>query len=287
MALVYFPTGIGEALGDLLVTCSRLYVNNTNGVWYVDSQTGDDGYDGLDRMKPFATLGTAVAASSDGDVIVMLSGHTETIDTTLDISNLTLVGAGSSGGLPTVKLTNDQADGEMFDATPDYGVTQLLNIWFTEETQANASPKILAQLVGGAASVFRMRGCYVECGQYDDAAGLVFCSTSVGGACILEDTTFISVGTDVAAQPYTGIYSALEGQGGATSLITRGLVLDNGTVGWSNYYAMAIAESGGIACLISEETSLLRGADISAPAAMLGYLNIGTGAGGARVDWTG
>jgi hypothetical protein len=63
-----------------------------------------------------------------------------------------------------------------------------------------------------------------------------------------------------------------------------GVVLDGGTVGFSNFYAF---DSGGnaITHLEAEAISLLEGADMKFDPATTGWINVVRCTGGSRVDW--
>ena len=268
MAIISLPNGIGADLGDALATAEPLLVNGD--VWYVDSSNGDDTYDGRDRIKPFATLGQAVTDSSAGDIIVLKDGHAETLTAAIAVNkNLTIVGAGQSDGKPTVKLTNNQAAGEMLTITGSY--VQVLNIWFEEQAKTCSEAKISADCTH-----FRMRGCYLECDGNSGDSALKLAGTVVE----IRNTTIISTATALTAQPLAAVLVT----GALGSLITDGFVVDGGTVGWSRYHGIDISAAT-ITMMYLEGLSLLRGTDLKALEASGGYINAATVSGGARIDW--
>jgi hypothetical protein len=80
---------------------------NTNGnYWFVSSLSGSNGNDGKSIATPFATLAYAASFSgvSNGDVIIVLSGHTETVASNSAITipaNIRVYGQGNQDGRPT------------------------------------------------------------------------------------------------------------------------------------------------------------------------------------------
>ncbi len=86
----------------------------TGNIFYVDSATGSDSDTGVSLALAKATLDAAVALCTDGnhDVILVVSGHAETLaaDVTLDIDDMTVIGIGS--GTDTPEFTFDTATDE-------------------------------------------------------------------------------------------------------------------------------------------------------------------------------
>ena len=79
---------------------------NTNGnYWFVSSISGSNGNDGKSIATPFATLAYAAAYPGviAGDVIIVLSNHTETVSSNAGIiipANVDVCGQGSQNGRP-------------------------------------------------------------------------------------------------------------------------------------------------------------------------------------------
>lgn len=271
MSIIY-QNGLGDTLGDILAVCRPLY--STGNVWYVNSAGGVDAASpaGQNREKPLATWAQAVTNAAAGDIIELMSGHTETFVAQLAISKaLTVVGGGSSGGRPTVKINFNDA------ATSAIAITvanvELRNIWFTASLQNRAAARIS---VSGAQ--FRMIGCYTECGAFDIFTAL---SLNAGAdSARVVNSTFVSIATVVTAQPE----SAVKLPSAVADLELDGLVLSGGTVGFSNYRAFD-ASAAAITRLRAVNVSLLLGADLKLNAASTGYLNTQTVTGGSRVDW--
>jgi hypothetical protein len=267
-----WPNGIGASLGDTLGTCAPLTTSGST--WFVNSATGDDSYAGADELKPFATLGAAVSASSGGDIIVLMDGHAETITGAVTpLTATTIVGTGSSGGKPTVKLTMNASAASML-ALSNAGVS-IRNIWFNANAQANS-----AAMIAVSNQQIRISDCYFECAQYDDAACISLNASTQNF--YLKDTTIVSTGTSVAAQPYCGIRSSAA----ISYIVIEGLTLDNGTVGFSNPYSMDFGGAGSaITALHGESITLLRGADVFLHASTTGFFNAQSVTGAGKVLW--
>lgn len=282
MAIIHLPNGIGDTLGDTLVTTSPLEVNGN--VWYVHFTNGTDAASpaGQNRQDPLKTLGQAHTNAANGDIIVLMDGHEETLTATVTISKaVVVVGAGSSGGYPTAKLTNNQAAGSAIAITAA-GHVELRNIWFEEESQANTSVKISVSNASGSQVV---SGCYVRCGQYDDDFALEISNTEY---CFIKNSTFLSVATSVATQPLAAI--ALSSSATVMHVVYMdGVVVDGGTHGWSNYWAVDISQNTNNLPdhIIVDNLSLLRGSDMRVDENAVGYINASTQTGGCRIDWDG
>ncbi len=261
--------GLGESAGDLLATCDPLILSGV--VWWVDSATGTDGASpaGRSASAPLATLAQAVTNASSHDIIAFKSGHAETLTAAQTLSkSLTLVGLGSSGGLPTVKFTNNQAAANLF--TVSGADVQLRNIWIEENAQACATARIT---VTGAR--FRMMGCYVQCGATDTGPAV-----SLGSGADSSDfvnTTFISTGTAIASRPE----SAVKNAAAVSGLRMYGVTFSDGTYGFSNPYALELSTAA-VTRFEGENVSFLLGADANFHASQTGWLNPQTSTGSAR-----
>lgn len=275
MAVIHLPNGVGEATGDSLVTNSPLEINGN--VWYVDASTGVDAASpaGRNRNKPLASLSQAITNCGDGDVIVCMDGHTETLTSALSIDqDVLIVGAGSSSGLPTVKFTINAASAALFSfAGGALSTVGMRNIWIEENAQANSVSKLVT---GGSLNYLFLDGLYVECDGNDDAVAL---DLDVDQCARIDNCTFISTSTDNTAQPAAAI--ALRN---TPVLQMKGTTFSGGTVGWSNYFAMYPAAAGPDYMQL-EELSLLLGADIQLTESSQGFVSVTTATGGARVDW--
>ncbi len=95
-------------------------VMQTNGKYvYLSSVDGDAGYDGLswqiddtNNYGPVTTLAAAVALCDEGDCIVVMPGHVETIiaSTVVGIDGIAIVGVGRGDKMPQIKFNNAAAE---------------------------------------------------------------------------------------------------------------------------------------------------------------------------------
>lgn len=263
------PNGIGAALGDSLVLAKPLALSGD--VWFVSSATGNNANNGRDEAKPLATIGQAYTNAAANDIIVLLSGHAETLTGALNLAKagLVIVGTGLSGGLPTVKLTMNAAAASML--TPSAVGVQLRNIWFRPNLQANFSPRIAVGAAG-----FRMIGCYAECDQYD--SGSVLNLNAGADSARIVNSTFISTATVTAPE------SAIKTAAALADLELNGVTIDAGTLGFSNIYAMD-ATNAAVTRLRGESITLSRGADVALHASTTGFFNAQSVNGSSRINW--
>lgn len=271
MSIIY-PNGAGDTLGDQLVTCKPLY--STGSIWYVNSSGGVDAASpaGKNREAPLATLAQAITNAADNDIVELMSGHTESPAAPWVVNKkLIIVGGGSSGGKPTVKLGSTSAGGNRFTVTATN--VELRNIWFTQCTGVAALGVVVS------AALFRMKNCYYELGSKDSDGIELF--TGADSARIVN-TTFISVATSAAALPG----DAIRLTGAAVSdLELDGVTFSAGLFGFSN--PAAFSDNGIIINrLKAENVSLLLGADVNlATAGKSGFFNPQVSTGGARADF--
>jgi len=275
MSIQYYPNGIGGYQpGDFLDTCKPLQTSGN--VWYVSSLIGTDAVSpaGQNREKPLATMAQAVINALDGDIIVFLPGHTQTLTLTQTLLKaLTLIGEGVVDGKPAVKfLANMAALNLLQIGAPG---CEIRNIYFPPTLLSNLSPKVSVQDVN-----FSMRGCYFELGPNDQGAGL----SLAGNRARIEKSTFISTGVLTSAQPKVAINI---GPGAnITDLVMNDTVVSAGTVGFSNYAAVDLAVVGTTIIRVAmENLSLLLGADMSLPPTATGRINVQLATGGSRVQW--
>lgn len=275
MAVIHLPNGIGQSAGDSLATVSPLEVNGN--VWYVNANHSyaldAASPAGRSELRPLQTLSQAQASASNGDIIVLMDGHTETYTGVFTITkNVCIVGGGSSSGVPTVTFTNNSAAGVMFSFTGS-GLQELRNVKIAVNAQTNAQ----ARLSNANTGVLRLAGCYFQCGATDTGPALL--NTTNGVNIHLKNCTFVSTATNAGSRPE----SAFKVSAAMTTLLMDGVVFDNGTVGFSNTYALSIGAA--VTALAAENMSFLRGADASIFETAVGYLAATTATGAPRIDW--
>lgn len=271
----YLPNGIGGSLGDSLVTAKPL--QTTGKIWYVYNTTGVDAAApaGLERIAPLATITQAHTNAADGDLIVCLTGHAETVSSVITVSKrVAILGEGTASGIPTVTLTLGGAANNIFTITAVRA--QLRNLKFKPRTAAATG-----SYVSTATANHYIKGCYFELDENSDGPGVLLSS----GANLLhfENCTFLSTEATLAQKPDSAIRVAAA----LTGLRMFGCIFDGGTVGFatsaSNPWAFD-GNGGAITDFHFEAISLLRGADMRLDPASVGYLNVQTSSGSARVD---
>ena len=272
-----FPYGLGETLGDAIVTSSSL--QTPGAVWYVH-HTGSDAYAGLDRLKPKATIGAAVAASAGGDTIVMLPGHTESITASIPVAwGLFIVGAGASGGVPTVTLTRSSAAADAMFAVSANNVL-FGNVKFAASTFSTPETRIS---IAASTVNTTVRGCYFESGALDTGvANAIHAGTSVRRL-VIKDTTFISTATVVTAQPGPAV-GVTAGTAGSM-WVMEDVIFSGGTAGWGNYGEAFTDTLSYVTAFRYERVSLLLGADFYMSSSSTGFLNVVTSKSGGQVSW--
>ena len=263
-----WPHGLGQSLGDILVTGIPLLTSYS--VAFVDSVNGNDTNDGKDPNNAYATLAHAVTAESGiAGIIVLMPGHNEVMTATVTPPGGTIiVGAGSSGGKPTVQLQMNASNTVMITGSAP-GV-QVRNIWFKSNAQNSNVARVTLSGLGGMVC-----GCYFECGNNDQAAGLEI----TGNAVTVKDSTFISTGTSVASRPLSGLFVS----GTCSDLYILNCVFSDGTRGFS---AVACNVANTVTRLKVENLSLLLGANATF-AGSTGFVIPSLATGASTVSYTG
>lgn len=244
--MIILPNGVGETLGDTLVTSGPLQASGS--VLYVSSVTGDSGSTGVNKARPIDNLTNALTAASNGDIIVLLDGHTETLAGAITISkNVVIVASGSASGIPSVTFTASGSGYNYFTIT-GAGV-QLRNIKFLARAVSDSTPRVL---VNNVANV-RVIGCYFDCSGLDTGAAISVAASTTGFCC--ESSTFVATNTAANPAPGPGIDLA----GATTDTRLKGLVFDGGTHGFTGGYGYS--EFAAPTRRFAEQISMLRGAD--------------------------
>ena len=268
-------SGIGGTTGAALVPLSPLYI--TGDIWYVSSVTGSDAGSprGKERERPLATLAQAITNAAAGDIIVCLSGHSETLTGSQAISTagLLILGEGSGSSRPQFTRNGDVV---MFNVS-GAGV-RIENLHFPASTTASANSRVKF-----SAANDQLVNCYFEHGANDTGPGL----ETVTGASQVEvrSTTFISTSTDVTAQPS----HAIKVTNAITDLRIGGdtdadaVTIDGASSGWSNPYAINLAAA--VTRLRAQKVDLLNGSDVILTTGSTGYFHVRNASGGSRIVW--
>jgi len=242
----------------------------TGDVWYLHYGTGTDGSHGKDRQKPLKTLAQAYTNAAANDAIVCLSGHAETLTgvQTLGKAGLALVSEGT--GSARARFTRN-ANAVLFDVTADDVV--LGNLYFVQGATAAASATVKVATKG-----VEIRGCYLELGTADDAAGIEF----VTGAerCLIKNTSLVSVASAASDQPH----GAIKVTNAMTRLDLDNVIIDGGTAHWAQPFAFNVAAA--VTRLRGYNVYFLNGSDLTVATGSTGFIGSADPSGGARVVWT-
>lgn len=132
----------------------------TGNLLYVSSVGGNDSNPGSES-EPFATLAAAIAAATanNGDMIIVKSGHTETLASAITVNKagLKIFGLGAGSSRPNFTV-NAAIDGFNITAAS----VEINGLYFPVGTTAINTARINID----AANV-KIRGCTFMCGQYD------------------------------------------------------------------------------------------------------------------------
>lgn len=264
------PNGIGEALGDHLLTGKPLSMSGQ--VWFCSYVSGTDAASprGLNREAPLKTLGQALTNAADDDIIVLLDMQA-TVATVTVAKRVCIAGAGLAGGVPTSGITPNFAAGAVLALT--VSAVSLRSLKLAAHQQANATDRITV-----AATDCSMAGCYIECAGND--AGDSVSLNAGADRFRAESTVIISTATSVASRPL----SALVNSAALADVSLAGLTVSGGTVGFSAAFAVDLSAAA-ITRLRADSVSLLLGADMKVNASSTGWVNVQTATGSARMEW--
>jgi hypothetical protein len=267
-APINYTGGVGGSVGAELATLTSLLLNGN--IWYVNSTGGSDAASprGQDRARPLATLAQANTNAADGDIIVCLSGHTETLSGAVALKGVTLVGEGQGSSRPRFART-----GAVSVFTVATAGTRIDNIYFP----ATASGSVSTTRLSVGASECTVNNCYFEAGASDTGPALTLAAGASSAS--IFDTTFISTATSTAAQPA----SAISVTSAINDLTIDGLTLSGGTTGWSAVAAWIT--SAAITRLRATNVDLLLDSDVQFTSNTTGYLHVRYKSGSARVTW--
>lgn len=283
MPRTHHSNGFGGVTGDRLATAKPMITSGQ--VWYVLSSTGSDAgaTAGRDRSLPYATLSKALNAAGDGDVIILLDGHTEEYDDggTNVTQSLTIVGEGTVNGQPSATLIHRPGANQMFQVVASTVALTLRNIKFQSGSKA-ATPGANTVAAVYTVGSLDIDGCRFEADEQSDEAMLWSSSMSM---CV-RNTTFISTAASASAKPKPVVRL---GELTHTWAKFRDCVFDGGTYGFNdgagNPYAMTFKTGGFTEVVMVEGCTLKNGADVFIDPAVVGNVNFSTVSGSGRVVW--
>lgn len=265
-----YANGLGESLGgDPLAGQRPIYASGN--VWWVNSATGTDagGTAGQDQQKPLATIVQANTNASDGDVIVLQSGHTETLTVALSLKGLTVVGIGTTSGKPAAQIKINAAASTALQFATTGG--QIHNVYFPASVQVNTTANGKLRLTTTGCAVY---GCYFEASANDQLPQLSLDATGRIDGC-----TFVSTATSTASRPLKGLGST----GALADLIVVDCIFDDGSVGFTS--PACDLSAAAVTRLRAWGNSLLRGAEASINSGSTGFFIPATTTLGAKVTW--
>lgn len=277
----YYPNGLlSGGSGDTLVASTPVYGSPL--VYYVSSVTGNDANSGISQEGPKATLGAAYTAAAAGDIIVLAANHDESLTSPVTFAKqLTVVGAGSAGGVPTAKLRLNHATNPLLQFTANQ--CQVRNIYFAENAQLGTGTKVqlAAPLVG-----FRMFGCYFEHGDNDGYDVLALANAAARSVFSFRNCSWVNTQTVYAATGSAAV-SLLD----VDDVELTNCLFDGGTAGFGANNPQSIAglalhvgaSSRSPAGFFADGVTLLRGADVYVTVSSPEWLSGVTATGAAQV----
>lgn len=287
MTLKAFPNGFGGVTGSILATGSPSYLLGES-VRYVDSVTGDNNNNGNERKAPYATLAFAITNSSSGDLIICLPTHTETLSSQQVVNKeLTIIGEGSAGGIPTVTFNSSMPSTDMFSLTSDN--TSFHNIKFPVPTISTTGYKV--ELTAGINGIV-FEDCYFELNDLDVGGGMEVISITSPGDLTVRSTTFISTSTSTTGTTRPAIAMDFTAAGGSAvnygGLTMDGVVFDGGVSGFQDGRALNSGSANiAIENMKITNLSILNGADIYLDSLSTGYIVDVLATGSSTIDPTG
>lgn len=269
MASPYVHTnGFGGTAGATLATLSPVYTSGV--VWYVHSGTGTDAVSprGKERLRPLASIAQAHTNASNNDVIVFLSGHSETITgtTTLSKTGVHYLGEGSGTSRPTF-IRNVDANGYVFS-----GAGCLIeNLLFDNDGALALTTGDRVVVSGASCSVV---GCYFKV----SSTALITSAALVVSAA----NTTISGGTQFVNAGSTNTLGGLS-VGNVADLTLDDVLFDGGSSGWGSGVVAAVL--GTITRLKAKNVDLLNGSDMTIATSSFGALHVRLKTGASQVVW--
>lgn len=178
-----FPNGVSSQ-GVPVIGGAKL-PSTTGNYWFVSSTAGSNGNNGKSKSSPFATLAQAVlaATASNGDVVVVMPGHAETITgaagITFSKAGVYFIGLGTGHNRPSITFTtaigaqiivsgaNVTFDNIFFDFTGFDAITAAISVTGADVTFVNSEFKtnsgtagvVLGILTAATATRFRVENC--------------------------------------------------------------------------------------------------------------------------------
>jgi len=275
MGIKHLTNGFGPSTGSSLGIADNIKISGN--AWYVHYATGTDagGDAGKNIYAPLKTAAQAHTNASNGDYIVFLDGHEETVTTQVLVTkSVYFLGGGASGGKSTVRFTLNHATESVFKVSAPFAHFDMIG--FEGSSIVSTGGCIFSIQDTGETLV--VKDCDFNLNNV--STGIVFGSVEGSGCnAILRNNTLTSTATTSAARPQYAIYFAEA----PSFILAEDNVVDAGTLGFSNGYGIDSVNASTYA--FYDRQSLLRGADFRQKETTLGHVHIGTATGSARSEW--
>ncbi len=275
-------------MADDLITAKNLQLSSPARIWYVDSQTGDNGNSGKDRKFPKADIDGAFAViTGDDDIIVCMDGHAEEVTSSINVfAAVEIAGEGATAGVPTVELTLGPGSHDMFDLTQGPGCVAFRNLRFRAPGNAASPASSTGSYILADQPACDILGCHFDFDEFSQDDGIIM--QTGADYWNYENCVFTNVdATDpVVARPQPAI--RIEGATALKRLVMCGCTFDGGIHGFDdgsqNPYAFdgSIQEINQVRIL---RMSLLRGADFKLHVDSTGRVEVALATGHAKVEW--
>lgn len=160
----------------------RMRFPTTGNIWFVDSGASASG-SGLSPDDPVTTIDAAInkATASNGDIIVVMEGHAETIAAAagiaLDVIGLTIVGLGRGRKRPVITFATDTAASCDISAASNH----LENLVFVNAIDAQTA------MINISAADVTIKDCEIQTGDASTQAVLGILTTAGANRLRLEN----------------------------------------------------------------------------------------------------
>ena len=229
-----YPGGFRKGVEILGMPVLNTYPGN---VRWVNSTGGSDGNDGS-RGRPYATLAKAIGdtASNNGDVIMLMPKHVETISdaVVIDTTGVTIQGLGNKGAKPTFTFSGGAVtDGfhiNVADVTIDNiemvcGIKNLVNGVAIDATGATLSNITFVE--GSASAGIEFLHCITSGTTVDNVCDDLTVQNCEYSTATSGNTGFISIVGNLHNLVFIGNKYLVSGPGTATGLMIAGTAGDD------------------------------------------------------------
>lgn len=262
---IVFAGGLGGTSGSIYSTAPLSLADGQ--VWYIDFTNGvDSASSGTNREQPLKTLAQAIANSSSGDVIVALSGHSETLTSAQTLTGRYLIGEGTGTNQPT--FIRDSSNSALIWGAGYGGMSNI-------KVAASVSTSAFNANVTVSGDGF-IHDCTFVGGDADDGALLSLNHAGTANHVLLKNCTFTSAATAKSTAPLQAIIVE-----SVMDVFLDNVTIDGGTYGWSEPSAFETTA----AATIFGTVSIVHGSDIKFATNTDGFLSILTSDSSSHINW--